>query len=67
MVGLTDDEELARMHGYAPLAPAGYEYIWANEDSVHAMNTPAFYIDAGWEKYKQHPIWPKSWLMRRKV
>jgi hypothetical protein len=65
---LDDDTELARMHGYKPLGDlAGYEYIWANTNSLHAMETPEFYESQGWERYRQHRFWPDSWLMRRKV
>jgi len=46
---------------------AGYEYLWANEDGLHDMHTPDYLENHGWEKYRQHPFWPKSWMMRRRT
>ena len=41
-------------------------YQWANEQGVNGMARPATLERLGWVKVRQHPLWPKSWLMRRK-
>jgi hypothetical protein len=40
-------------------------YQWANEDAVHGMARPSYLESQGWVKVRQHPNYPKSWLMRK--
>lgn len=40
-------------------------YQWANESGVHGMARPSYLEAHGWVKVRQHPLYPKSWLMRK--
>lgn len=40
-------------------------FQWANESGAHGMARPAYLEAQGWVKVRQHPLWPKSWLMKK--
>ena len=40
-------------------------FQWANESGAHGMARPAALEKIGYVKVRQHPLWPKSWLMRK--
>lgn len=40
-------------------------YQWANTAGVNGMPRPSHLEKLGWVKVRQHPLWPKSWLMRK--
>lgn len=42
-------------------------YQWANESGTHGMARPAALERIGYVKVRQHPLYPKSWLMRKEA
>lgn len=40
-------------------------FQWANESGAHGMARPDSLESQGWVRVRQHPLWPKSVLMRK--
>ena len=63
---MTDEEweaQLDEVFGFSKTI----EYRWANEDCAHGLPHPDELEYLGYEKVQQHPNFPKSWLMVRRV
>jgi hypothetical protein len=50
-----------------PASTGAIQYQWANESGAHGMARPSYLEARGWVKVRQHPLWPKSWLMRKEA